>query len=180
EGYANRAFLGLHGAPWFPLPHNAYYAAMYLWVEEASPDGIHWTMVQSSGPVTGENYTSEVRYGGQHRQQLMANYDTQGVATDCWHHATVALPEKQWVKIGWYFDGPANLMKFWLNDTLLEELTVQGQGQGCVADGLTGQWKFPVFENIVIGWVDYQTGGGTRRLWIDDFEVYQEVPQELQ
>ncbi|MEL6536675.1 MAG: hypothetical protein AAFQ98_14750 [Bacteroidota bacterium] len=179
ETYTNRAFLGLHDAPLFPLTNNAYYASIYLWVEEASPDGIHWTMVQSSGPVPGESYASEIRYGGQHHKQLMANYETQGVSTDCWHHAQVPLPERQWVKLGWYFDGRANLMKFWLNDKLVDELTVQNRGQGCVANDLEGEWKFPVFENVVIGWVDYQTGGGSRQLWIDDFEMYAEVSQAL-
>ncbi|UXX78355.1 hypothetical protein N7E81_13410 [Reichenbachiella carrageenanivorans] len=173
EGYDQRAFLGLTGTPLFPFMYNRITGSFQLWLDEASPDGIHWTMVQASGPVRDRDYTSEIRYGGQHKQQLMANYDTQGKKSDCWQHAPIRLPEKQWVKIGWQFDGMNQRMKFWLNDTLIEELTVEKQGQGCVSHDLDDQWIFPVFEQLMIGWVDYQLGGGSRRFWIDDVKFYQ-------
>ncbi len=173
EGYSNRAFLRLEGTPLFPFMYNRITGSFYIWLDEASPDGIHWTMVQATGPVKSANYKSEVRYGGQHNQRFMANYDTKGKKTDCWHHSATTIPEKQWTKIGWQFDGRNQTMKFWLNDILIEDLTVQGQGQGCVSEDLDGQWVFPVFEELMIGWVDYQTGGGTRRFWIDDVKFYQ-------
>lgn len=173
EGFSQRAFLSLTDTPLFPFIYNRITGSYYLWLDEASPDGIHWTMVQASGQVRDQNYTSEIRYGGQHEQQLMANYDTKGKKSDCWQHASSRLPEKQWVKIGWQFDGMNQTMKFWLNDTLIEELTVTKQGQGCVSHELGNQWIFPVFEKLMIGWVDYQSGGGSRRFWIDDVKFYQ-------
>lgn len=179
EGYKNRAFLGIYDKSIFPLINNAYYASMYVWVEEISPNGIHWTMLQSSGKVAGQSYSSEIRYGGQHHKQLMANYDTDDVTTDCWKHSSIALPERQWVKVGWFFDGNNNLMKLWLNDKPLDEITVRDRGNGCVGNDLEGRWKFPIFENVVIGWVDYQTNGGVRELWIDDFELSNGLPAGL-
>lgn len=172
EGFSNRAFLRLIGNPLFPFSYNRITGSFYIWLEEASPDGIHWTMVQAGGPVQDEEYKSEVRYGGQHQKRLMANYDTQGANTDCWHHSATALPEKEWVKVGWQFDGMNKTMKFWLNDRLIDDLTIVEKGQGCIGNDLEGKWVFPVFEELVIGWVDYQSGGGTRRFWIDDVMLY--------
>lgn len=173
EGFDQRAFLVLKGNPLFPFMYNRITGSFYIWLDEASPDGVHWTMVQATGKVKDQNYRSEIRYGGQHSKRLMANYDTQGKKTDCWHHSATAIPEKQWTKIGWQFDGPNQTMNFWLDDVLVEDLTVTGRGQGCVSDDLDEKWVFPVFEELMIGWVDYQTGGGTRRFWIDDVKLYQ-------
>lgn len=173
EGFKNRAFIQLEGTPLFPFKYNRISGSYYIWLDEASPDGIHWTMVQAAGTVKDQGYKSEVRYGGQHEKRLMANYDTQGKKSDCWQHSVTIMPEKEWVKIGWQFDGANDTMKFWLNDQLIEDLTVVKQGQGCVSNELDGQWTFPVFEELMIGWVDYQTGGGTRQFWIDDVKFYQ-------
>lgn len=170
EGYKNRALIGLSHI--FPVPDNQYYGSLQLYVTKAAPDGIHWTMIQSAGKVPGKNYRSEVRYGGQHQQQLMANYETMGVASDCWQHSSVKIPEGEWCTLKWFFDGNTNTMKLWLNGSPVEEITVTGSGQGCVSGETQGQWNFPVFEDVFIGWGDYQTGGGTRDVWIDDVKIW--------
>lgn len=101
----------------------------------------------------------------------MANYETIGVKTDCWKHSEVVIPEKRWFNIIWQFDGKINLMKIWVDGKEINELRVKDKGQGCVENDLNGQWMFPVFENVKIGWADYQPNGGTRNLWIDDFKI---------
>jgi len=169
EGYKNRAFIGLNHI--FPVVKNRYFGSMKMYVEEASPDGIHWTMLQSSGRVRGQNFSAEVRYGGQHQQQLMANYDTQGAKSDCWKHSQVKIPEKKWFTLKWLFDGDHNTMKLWLDDVVIDAITVIDHGEGCVSDEIHNKWVFPVFENVLVGWVDYQTGGGVRKLWIDDVVI---------
>lgn len=171
ETYKNRAFLGIFDEKFFPLKKNKYHGSMEMFVEEASPDGVHWTMLQSSGKVRGKDFSSEIRYGGQHQKKLMANYETNGVKSDCWQHSSVKIPEKKWFNIKWFFDGEKNLMKIWLNDKLLDEITVKNKGEGCVKNDLNGDWLFPVFENVQIGWVDYQPNGGERNTWIDDFKI---------
>ncbi len=171
ETYKNRAFLGIFEKSIFPLRQNRYYGQMQMWVESASPDGVHWTMLQSSGKVAVKNFSAEIRYGGQHQQRLMANYETNGVKSDCWQHSSVKIPEKKWFKINWFFDGKNNLMKIWIDDVLINEITVKDRGQGCVSNDLSGNWIFPVFENVQIGWVDYQPKGGVRNVWIDDFQI---------
>ncbi|MEP6901658.1 MAG: hypothetical protein ABJA66_07900, partial [Actinomycetota bacterium] len=171
EQYKNRAFIGLFDKSVFPLKNNRYYGSMYMWIAEASPDGVHWTMLQSSGKVKDKSFSAEIRYGGQHQKQLMANYETNGVKSDCWQHSSVPIPEKRWFKVAWFFDGANNSMKFWLDDKQLDEIAVKDQGNGCISNDLNGKWLFPIFENVQIGWVDYQPNGGERNLWIDDFRI---------
>ncbi len=169
EGYVNRAFLELETV--FPLSGNHYFGKLNMYLESASPDGIHWTMIQSSGKVAGQDFSAEVRYGGQHHKQLMANYDTQGVKSDCWQHAAIPIPEGKWFALEWEFNGAQNQMKLWLDGELIEALTINGRGEGCVENGTQGQWLFPIVEKLSLGWVDYQRGGGTRKLWIDDVVI---------
>jgi len=120
EGYQNRAFLELDHI--FPIKDNAYYGSVKMYIEEASPDGIHWTMVQSSGKVKDAAYSSEIRYGGQHNKKLMANYETQGVQSDCWKHAQTKIPEGTWFTLQWYFNGNEDTMQLWLDGTVIESL----------------------------------------------------------
>lgn len=167
EGYTNRGFIELNNLT--GITDNHYFGSMKMFVQEASPDGIHWTMIQSSGKVPDSNFTAEIRYGGQHDKKLMANYDTgSGVKSDCWHHSSVKIPEGEWFEVQWEFNGLDNTMNLWLDNKLINDLTVKGQGQGCVENGTDQKWLFPIMEKISLGWVDYQTGGGTRHLWIDD------------
>ncbi|MEO9872978.1 hypothetical protein [Ekhidna sp.] len=169
EGYSERGFLKLPVNQFFRSEENEYYGSVNFWVNKASPDGIHWTMIENIGKVSGQEFSAMVRYGGQHAGRFMANYDTDGISTDCWQHSQTKLPEKEWFNIKWYFNGKENLMKFWLNDQLIEDLTVKSIGEGCAKDENNGLWSFPIVEEVLIGWVDYQTGGGARELWVDDF-----------
>ena len=172
EGFKNRAFIYLSKI--FPLTGNSFYGSMQFYIEEASPNGIHWTMIQASGKVKNKNYTSEVRFGGQHNKQFMANYDTQGLKTDCWQHSTTKIREGKWTKYQWYFNGENNTMKLWVDDILLEDIVIINSGEGCLNDDTNGKWIFPVFDTLSLGWVDYQTGGGKRKFWIDDVVIWQE------
>jgi len=168
EGFENRAFLSLSKI--FPIQNNRYYGSMQMFVQKAPPNGVHWTMIQSSGAVN-KKFFAAVRYGGQHHQQLMANYDTKGVASDCWKHSKVKIPEKRWFKVQWYFNGPKNTMQLWIDNQEIHQLKITGFGEGCVKKGTQNQWVFPVFDRLSIGWVDYQMQGGTRHVWIDDVVI---------
>lgn len=170
EGYQNRAFLELTHL--FPIKGNCYQGSLMMYVDNASPDGIHWTMVQSAGQVARANYRAEVRIGGQHKKCLMANYDTQGnTKSDCWQHSKVKIPEKEWFKLSWHFDGPNHKMSLSINQQIIEALSIKGQGEGCVNNDTEGKWIFPIVDKVSLGWVDYQTGGGTRKVWIDDVKL---------
>ncbi len=165
EGFQNRAFISVYDL--FNKETEFYYGSLKMYIEEASPDGIHWTMIQASGK-TEKNFTAEVRYGGQHNQRLMANYDTKGIKSDCWHHTKFKIPEKRWFSLKWYMNRKTNNMKLWLDKELVHELKGNNLEKGCLSNDNNGDWTFPFFETITLGWVDYQKKGGDRKVWIDD------------
>ena len=50
----------------------------------------------------------------------------------------------------------------------IEDLTVSGQGQGCISDETNGTWYFPQdFSKAYVGWESYQKDD-PREVWIDD------------
>ena len=163
-----RAFIGLEGAP-FPVANNAFYGRMMIYATSAANDGVHWTMIQAEGPVAAQGITTAtVRYGGQQMKALMANYDSTGKKSDCWQHSATKMPEGQWACMQWYFDGKTNTQKFWLNGTAIADLTVTGEGQGCIAHETNDMWYFPQdFSKAYVGWETYQKDDA-REVWIDD------------
>lgn len=175
EGYAKRAFLTLDN--FLPPGINRYYGSMKMYVTKASPDGIHWTMIESSGQVPDQTFRAAIRYGGQQNKHLMANYDTQGVKSDCWQHSSTVIPEGRWFTVSWYFDTEKNHSQLWLDGKLLTDITIEGSGQGCLDNETNGQWLFPTPERLSLGWVDYQTGGGDRSVWIDDVVITAALPE---
>ena len=166
-----RAFIGLEGAP-FPIADNAFYGRMMIYATSAANDGVHWTMIQAEGPVAAQGVTNaQVRYGGQQMKSLMANYDSTGKKSDCWQHSATKMPEAQWACMQWYFDGKTNTQKFWLNGKAIDDLTVTGEGQGCINHDLNDTWYFPQnFAKAYVGWESYQTDDA-REVWIDDVAI---------
>jgi hypothetical protein len=163
-----RAFIGLTKP--FPVANNAFYGRMMIYTTKAANDGVHWTMIQGEGARTDGITRADVRYGGQHQQSLMANYDSSGKASDCWQHSQTKMPEGKWACIEWYFEGATNTQKFWLDGKAIDDLTVVGQGQGCIAHDTGDKWLFPTFDHLYLGWESYQTDD-PREVWIDDVAV---------
>lgn len=172
EDFDRRALMSLSGNPLFPFAYNRITGSFYVWLEDSPADGVHWTMIRAGGPVRGKSFSSELKYGGQYRKRLMADYSTKGVRSDCYKVSNAVIPEKEWVKIGWQFDGKNGTTKFWLNDQLIDELCTSGSGHACLYNDLEGQWFMPVFTELSIGWSNDQPGGGVQRLWIDDVKLY--------
>lgn len=160
-----RAYISLDKI--FPVAQNAFYGRMMIYTTKAPDDGVHWTMIQGEGPATGGITRADVRYGGQHQQSLMANYDTTGKASDCWQHSQTKMPEGKWACMEWYFEGATNTQKFWLDGKAIDDLTVVGQGQGCGSHDTDDKWIFPSFERVYVGWESYQADPA-REVWIDD------------
>lgn len=163
-----RAFIGITGTP-FPVANNAFYGRMMIYATSAANDGVHWTMIQAEGPVAAQGITTAtVRYGGQQMKSLMANYDSTGKKSDCWQHSATKMPEAQWACMQWYFDGKTNTQKFWLNGAAVADLTVAGEGQGCIDHETNDTWYFPQdFSKAYVGWESYQKDDA-REVWIDD------------
>lgn len=181
NAYGGRALLGLDVPEVFPTKH--LYGRLRMWLTQASPDGVHWTMIEANGPTQAagvwndQPFSATIRYGGQHEQRLMANYDTPGYydnnmgpGSDCWHHSQQKIPEGVWACMEWEFDSDGRTMRFWLDGQEVADLTVGEMGQGCIHHDTMDQWYYPNMERMSVGWVDYQDGGA-RELWIDDITV---------
>lgn len=181
-----RGFLGLTAAPVIPLPEQRTYGRMMFYLESAPTTNVHWTFVDGTGLVAGQDYSATYRYGGQlpvaGGNQLMANYDTtdfyatpsRGPQTDCYRHANgVVVPVGKWSCAEWFFDGTNNQMRFWLDGMELTELQINQTGTGCVAPPNDRVWQAPVFSRIDVGWESYQADEA-RTIWIDDVVVSQQ------
>jgi len=155
----------------FPIANNAFYGRMMFYVTKAANSGVHWTMIEGEGAASAQGITNAlVRYGGQQEQRLMANYDSSGKKSDCWQHSATKIPEAQWSCMEWYFDGASNTQKFWLDGKAIDDLTVVGEGQGCLDQGTGGKWIYPTFARVNLGWGSYQKDD-PREAWIDDVAI---------
>jgi hypothetical protein len=179
DGYKS-AMMGFQDAASLPTDSNVVYGRMMFYLESAPTESVHWTFIEGTGQVPGENYPAQYRYGGQlpiaDGSQLMANYDTPGIyqtppvgpSTDCWRHSdNKAVPTGRWACAEWRFDGMNNQMQFWLDGTELPDLEVTGTGDGCVNQPATYTWAAPSFSRINLGWESYQPDA-VRTMWIDD------------
>ena len=167
-GQYKQALFYAEGAPAFPVPGNVVYGRMMIYMPQTANDGVHWTMIQGSGPVPGHaGVTGHYRYGGMWQGKMMANYETSNAATDCWNNSDTVMPTGAWTCMEWRFDGPANDMRFWLDGTEVADLHVTQQGMGCGGQDLGGDWLAPDFERMYLGWESYQQDDA-REAWIDD------------
>jgi len=182
------AFIGLTQAPVVPVPNEAVYGRMMFYLESAPTTNVHWTIVDATGNIPGQNYPATYRYGGQLPvadasgtvgSQLMANYDTTGFyqtpplgpQTDCYQHADgKVVPVGTWACAEWYFNGPDAQMRFWLDGAELTDLAIDETGEGCVAQDATYRWEAPTFSRLDVGWESYQEDEA-RSIWIDDVVI---------
>lgn len=180
------AFLRLKSDSVFPVTGNHFFGRMMMWLDSAPTESVHWTLLQATGTVPGQNYRAQYRYGGQHPvleggtfkgSQWMGNYETPdsyagtGPSTDCWHHGNqTVIPTAKWTCVEWEFDGPNATMRLWVDGAALDDLTVVGKGQGCVSQDAAYAWTAPDFAELELGWESYQNDAA-RTLYVDDVVV---------
>lgn len=173
-GQYARAYFSVDGAPAFPGAGAELYGRMMMWVDKSPADGVHWTFIQGEGPSDDNSYRIFYRYGGQHAGKLMANFETEGVASDCWNHSQTVMPTQKWTCLEWRFNTATDEMEFWLDGAELQDLHVVGQGQassGCVSQSWNNTWPAPKqFDTLRLGLEKYQQDGQLD-LWIDDVAV---------
>ncbi|MBL8680244.1 MAG: hypothetical protein JNK05_13800 [Myxococcales bacterium] len=162
------AMMYIDGAPVFPVTGNVVFGRMMFYMDRAANDGVHWTMIEGRGPLESRmGVTSIYRYGGQHMQRLMSNYETSGARTDCWDHSATAIPQGRWACMEWRFDGPRNAMQFWLDGRELTDIATTMRGEGCIGHDLGDDWLAPRFQRMAVGWESYQMDDA-REAFIDD------------
>jgi hypothetical protein len=130
----------------------------------------HWTFIQGEGRAADDTHNALYRFGGQHVNgaQLMANYETTEISTDCWDHSATLLEAARWTCVEWRFAVATNEMQFWKDGVELTDIHVTGSGEGCVGQDLAGQWVAPpAFETLYLGWEHYQQTANPIDLWVD-------------
>jgi hypothetical protein len=161
----DNAFAMMKPASFFPPAGNEYYGRVMFWVDNV-PNS-HWTFVRSKGPVPGQSYSAEYTYGGSGKT-LIANYDTQGVSSDCWKNGG-SLAVGKWVCMEWHFKGATNELELWI-DGVADRAHVVGKGDGCIAHGTNDVWVAPTFNALELGFATYPTAT-TFNVWFDDLAL---------
>jgi hypothetical protein len=159
----------------FPSVALEMYGRAMMYLPVLPNADVHWTFIQGEGRAADDTHNALYRYGGQHQggAQLMANYETtMPVRSDCWDHSATLLPVARWTCVEWRFSVASNEMQFWMDGSELTDIHVTGQGEGCVADDLGGQWIAPpAFQTLYLGWEHYQQTANPIDLWVDDVAV---------
>jgi hypothetical protein len=154
----------------FPAVATEMYGRAMMYLAVIPNADAHWTFIQGEGPAADGTHNALYRFGGQHQNgaQLMANYETTNISTDCWQHSASVMPAATWTCVEWRFAVETNEMQFWLNGTELTDIHVTGSGEGCVGQALEGQWIAPpAFETLYLGWEHYQQTANPIDLWVD-------------
>jgi hypothetical protein len=149
----------------FPPPGNEYFGRVMFWVDNVPSS--HWTFVRSKGAVPGQIYTAEYTYGGTGKM-FIANYDTEGVASDCWKDGG-QIPLGKWACMEWHFKGATNELELWL-DGAPDRAHVVGKGDGCIAHGTGDVWNAPTFSGLELGFAAYPTTTSFN-VWYDDLAL---------
>lgn len=157
-----------------PSQGNVYYGRMMFWLESAPTQNVTWTIIAGAGLVPGESYHANYRYGG-HDRQLQAAYETPdsydnppiGPSTACWDDSAELVPTGTWTCAEWKLDGDTDQMQIWLDGVELQDLHMQGAGDGCGGQPADYKWIAPTFTQFYVGWESYHPDDA-RTIWIDD------------
>lgn len=143
---------------------------MYLTAAPTYNNGaaVHWTNIQGDGTVDGMGFRAFYRYGGMHERKMMANYETNGVSTDCAINPDYNIPVGEWACVEWRYNGPNNEMNFYVNGAAVPELTVVEMSDYCGGNDTDHHWYAPTFDIFKFGWEQYQQATNDIDYWIDD------------
>lgn len=173
-GQFAQAYISTSGAPLFPAAGSGMYGRMMLWVRDNPVGSIHWTFVSAEGRSAADDYTAFYRVGGQVDGRLLANYWTEGNATDCWDHSSALMPVGDaggWTCLEWHYETANDELEFWLNGQALDDMHITGTGEGCIAHDLNDVWEAPAaFDVLRLGW-EHVAMTNQRDVWLDDIAV---------
>lgn len=167
DGTYRRAFMSVEGAPVFPIASNVVWGRMMARFASVPAGAVHWTNIQGEGDVEGMGFRGLYRYGGMNDGRILANYETQGVGSDCWRNSQTVMPSGTWTCLEWHYDGPTDTMEFFVDGAPIDDVSVIGQGDGCITHDTGDNWYAPVFDTMRLGWEHYQATGA-QEMWLDD------------
>jgi hypothetical protein len=166
QGKDASAFFSLTAG--FPRAGNQYWGRAMVYADSLPAGTRHFTLAQSTGTVAGKPEYGKTYYTvGAEGSQLITNYDTEGVKSDCWKFGG-ALATRKWVCLEWHFDGPGDEIALFVDG--VEDRAahvVSGKGDGCLANGTAQRWAAPTFAAMELGYEVYGKDV-PHQLWFDD------------
>jgi hypothetical protein len=164
----------------FPEPNNTYFGRVFVYFKSLPiPPGMtyaHWTMLAASGTgVPGEIRVSGQLQNGKNLFGVGTDNQTDGGSGD-WTNsdndpkgAPVAVPLDTWLCIEWMHKGDTNETAFWWDDVAHPSLSTTA---GVVHGGNPGNpYLLPEFNQLWIGWQEYQTSTEVFESWIDEIAI---------
>lgn len=163
----------------FPVANNTYFGRMFVYFKSLpTPPGMsyaHWTIAAASGTGT----VGEIRVGG----QLFSGANWFGVGTDSqgsasgtgdWTNSDQdpnnnprAVPLNEWICLEWMHKGDTNETRFYWDGVEHPSLYTSSSDHG----GNTNPYILPTFDELWVGWSEYQSTSQTFELWIDEVAV---------
>jgi hypothetical protein len=160
------------GKPLLPIPGNAIYGRMMLFMTASPPGAVHWNNVNFYGRLpTGQR--AQYGYGGMY-QRMWATYNPH----DCYQQSRMNFPTARWVCMQWLFDGSAdangvqkNEAHLWMDGKEITDVAVIKVAKNCV-DGTKSEWIAPnPFDSMTLGWENYQSSTIPLEMWVDDLAI---------
>jgi hypothetical protein len=164
----------------FPEPNNTYFGRVFVYFKSLPiPPGMtyaHWTMLAASGTgVPGEIRVSGQLQNGKNLFGVGTDNRTDGGSGD-WTNsdndpkgAPVAVPLDTWLCIEWMHKGDTNETAFWWDDVAHPSLSTTA---AVVHGGNPGNpYLLPEFNQLWIGWQEYQTSTEIFESWIDEIAI---------
>lgn len=163
----------------FPAKNDTYYGRIFVYfVQLPSAPGMtyaHWTFAAASGTGT----TGEIRLSG----QLQNGKNLFGVGTDSgndpagtgdWtnsdkdpNNAPRAVPTGEWLCVEWMHAGASNETRFYWDAVEHPSLYTSATKHG----GNTNAYTLPQFNEVWIGWQEYQASTETFEMWVDEIAI---------
>lgn len=163
----------------FPAPKNSYWARIFVRFEQlpSSPgmDYAHWTFAAASGTgVSGEIRLSGQLSGGKNKFGVGTDNRTDAMGTGDWTTSdndpagmAKAVPTGEWLCIEWQHDGEHNETHFYWDAVEHKSMATTETKHG----GNMNPYILPTFDNVWVGWQEYQTSTENFEMWVDEIAI---------
>jgi hypothetical protein len=164
----------------FPVTNDTYYGREFVWFENIPVDDggftyAHWTFTAASGSgAQGEIRLSAQLQGGHNIFGVGTDTGTEDGGSGDWTKSDndptghpVPVPTGQWICIEWMHAGNINETRFYWNGAEHPSLHTTATSNG----GNGNPYILPQFQNVWVGWQEYQPAEEDFEMWIDEVAI---------
>lgn len=160
---------------------NAFFGRARLWFKSFPAPAGHWNVLLGWGYAPGsqkqvadQNWYEIGGGGGNGRLSTFYLSSRTGIdgkpCCDCClacGNGPAPLPVQKWTCVEWQMDGVKNEIRFWVDGTPIDQLTID-QTTFTQSSCGANPWIAPIFERMDIGWQQLPAGTGSMEMWVDD------------